>query len=390
MSDAANARSLREALEEALMANPDDRAAHMAYADHLQEQSDPHFAARGEFIQVQLALQDPKTSPEAHKRLRQREVELLRKHFAAWRDDRSPFMLERAPREDVIGEVLCAADSGARYHFVRGWVDRAEVSHLHGALARAMRANPLLLLLRHLEVEATNYWDPGYDDLAAAPYLRGVRTFRLGRAPDSSVAAQGDQVARLVARMTNVEEVRLFAHAMPTTELFSLHLPRLRVLQADNLSDYDLHVLAGNPSLGELRHLSFTPAWTDAPEDERPFQLPQVRALVRSRHLGSLTHLTLRRSGMEDAGCAEIVRSGILKRLRELDLWGGCITDRGARLLANCPDLRNLELLSIGGNHLSEDGLTALRDTGVPLMTERPPGVGEGDDEDDVYEDDME
>src|SRR5262249_5265412 len=43
------------ALEEALAEDPDDRAAHAAYADHLAERGNP----RGELIQVQLALEDP-------------------------------------------------------------------------------------------------------------------------------------------------------------------------------------------------------------------------------------------------------------------------------------------------------------------------------------------
>src|SRR5437868_14121168 len=45
----AQPRSMREALEEALAASPDDLASHMAYADWLSEQPDPADQARGEF-----------------------------------------------------------------------------------------------------------------------------------------------------------------------------------------------------------------------------------------------------------------------------------------------------------------------------------------------------
>jgi uncharacterized protein (TIGR02996 family) len=362
-------RSLRAALEEALADDPDDLAAHMAYADFLQEQTDPHLTARGEFIQVQLALADPKTAPEQHKRLRQREVELLRKHFAAWCGYSSPFMLERVKRDDVVGDVLCAVDNDARYHFTRGWVERLEVQKLHGAFARALRDNPLLRLVRHLEIDATNYWDPGYDDLAAAAFLTNVRTFRLGRAPDSSVAAHGDQVARLVAHMPNVEEIRLYAHVMPTHPLFCLRLPQLRVLEADNLVDYDLHALAANASLGRLRRLKLTPSLPgpdDDPDDEfNSLPLFQVIALVYSEHLTSLESLTLNQSDMGDAGCEHIVRSGILKRLKELNLARGRITDAGARTLGKCPDFRHLGSLAISFNALTPSGIDTLRETGV-------------------------
>ena len=42
------------ALEAGILAEPDDRASHSAYADYLSEQGDPLLAARGEFISVQL------------------------------------------------------------------------------------------------------------------------------------------------------------------------------------------------------------------------------------------------------------------------------------------------------------------------------------------------
>ena len=64
---------LWSALEDSLAEDPDDLATHMAYADLLAEQGDP----RGEFIQTQLALEDPGRSPEERKRLQQRERELL-------------------------------------------------------------------------------------------------------------------------------------------------------------------------------------------------------------------------------------------------------------------------------------------------------------------------
>ena len=43
------------------------------------------------------------------------------------------------------------------------------------------------------------------------------------------------------------------------------------------------------------------------------------------------------------AAVRKIVGSGILRRLRLLDLRHGCITDEGTRILAACPDLKNLD-----------------------------------------------
>jgi hypothetical protein len=69
-----------------------------------------------------------------------------------------------------------------------------------------------------------------------------------------------------------------------------------------------------------------------------------------------------------DAGAKEIAQSGILKRLKVLDLQLGCISDEGAKALAACPDLKDLELLDLSHNALGEEGIQALKGTGVKLV----------------------
>src|SRR5262249_37690633 len=77
---AGTSASLTQALEEAIVTNPDDLAAYMAYADHLTEQGDP----RGEFMSVQIALENEKLSAAERKKFRTREEELLTQHREAW------------------------------------------------------------------------------------------------------------------------------------------------------------------------------------------------------------------------------------------------------------------------------------------------------------------
>jgi hypothetical protein len=75
---------------------------------------------------------------------------------------------------------------------------------------------------------------------------------------------------------------------------------------------------------------------------------------------------------MGDDGVREIVSSGILKRLRWLDLRHGRITDEGARLFAACADTRNLERLDLSRNAVSSAGLKALRNAGVNAVANNP------------------
>jgi uncharacterized protein (TIGR02996 family) len=119
--------SLREAMEEALAENPDDRAAHAAYADLLMEQNDP----RGEFIQVQLALEDPGKPAAQRKKLQKREQELLAAHARAWLGDLAPWLLDQKKDEDEEYQ-----QPEYKYQFARGWLATLEASRFTVAFTR--------------------------------------------------------------------------------------------------------------------------------------------------------------------------------------------------------------------------------------------------------------
>jgi hypothetical protein len=97
-----------------------------------------------------------------------------------------------------------------------------------------------------------------------------------------------------------------------------------------------------------------------------------VAPLFHSPHLKSLAHLQVRLSDMGDDGVGEVVSSGILKRLKWLDLRHGCITDRGAERLAGCPDARNLERLDLSRNAVTPSGLNVLRQAGIKAVANNP------------------
>src|SRR2546421_13075781 len=90
-SESPDISPLQRSLEAALVADRDDLGAHSAYADYLNEQGNP----RGEFIQVQLALEDPKRSSAERARLQQREQELLAEHQRQWLGELSPYLLDQ-------------------------------------------------------------------------------------------------------------------------------------------------------------------------------------------------------------------------------------------------------------------------------------------------------
>jgi uncharacterized protein (TIGR02996 family) len=379
----------RAALEAALAENPDDIAAHMAYADVLSEQGDP----RGEFVQVQLALEDERLSRQERRRLKEREKALLGAHERDWLGDLAGVLLDAEDADEH--------EDGPTYGYRRGWLDEIDFSALTIAAARRLRDAPAARLLTRLVVRRVSMLDepgsypPGPDvpagvhdgaplALRNAPFMNTLRFFQFGpHSPDDSFhvyrhepceykfpyPAEGLHLLPLLSQLTRVEELRLLAHHVDT-DLFRLpNWRHLRVLQIYHSDDqYRLADLAANPAFANLEELLLHPHASDS--DEALIFLDDVRALVRSPHLTKLRRLQLRLSDLGDAGCAEIVSSGILKRLEALDLRHGVIADAGARTLADCPDLRRLKRLDMQRNRLTAEGVRLLRATGIDVRAD--------------------
>jgi uncharacterized protein (TIGR02996 family) len=382
---AAAPASTENVLEKALIADPDDLAAHSAYADWLSQQGDP----RGEFIQVQLMLEDPSRAEKERKELQQREKDLLKRHRREWLGSLAQPLLDQ--------EEWGKCD----FQFARGWLDTLQIPNLSVARARALVNAPEVRLLRRLHIEQETYEDegeyepgpdipagsdsPGMDVLGAAENLGNLRVFHLGEAMEgdySNCHTSGETAAGLVAKMPRLEELYLLAHRVDMDKLFALkNLKNLRILQVYHCYRYPLEVLARNAAFANLTHLLFFPhAMEYDDEDEGAYiNLAGVRALLRSKHLNKITHLQLRLSDLGDEGCRDIVDCGILGRLKVLDLMHGRITDDGAYALAAAPELKNLDLLEISYNRLTSAGIKALRGTGVKVQAKDQYGADADD-----------
>jgi uncharacterized protein (TIGR02996 family) len=402
---------LEGALEAAILADPNDRLAHSAYADYLSEQSDPQLAARGEFISLQLRLDDGSLPAAERKKLQKREKELLAAHGERWVGD----WAELAPYDGPEGRGQLDFREPRPARFVRGILAEVVVARLTVNCARALARAPQTRLVRNLAVGGYDYedtFDPGPDvpadlgheepaahALRALPQLPNLRSFQLGWTADDKYGdfchlqchLSGPSIHDAIRRMPLLEELYLFAHGVDTHQIFSFPMPHLRVLQVYHTWEYDLPRLAANPSLTRLTHFLCHP---HVPEGSLAFPLAGLRAVVRSPHLKSLTHLRLRLTAFGDEGVQEIIDSGILKRLKVLDLRHGRVSDAGATALAECPEAKGLELLDLSRNELTRAGIAALTNAGLRVQTqhqhertaEGPTAEGDYQDFDDLME----
>jgi uncharacterized protein (TIGR02996 family) len=404
--------STAEALEKALAADPNDLTSACAYADYLAEQGDP----RGEFMQVQIALEDEKRSPAERAALKKREAALLKKHEKEWLGPLAAVTRDAEPVAFWDGGKQ-GKRTPVAHRFARGWLSRLEFYNLTVNQARALAQSPQARFLRELVVETVesevpvgttqqyidSYYEPGPDvpadidaydalglhALCRCPQLAAVRHFRLGEENDDfNCHTPGDLAFHLVKQMPNLEELHLLAHRVDANKTFALPMPRLRVLQLYHSNSYPLDKLAANKSLTSLTTLLCHPHAMEFEEEEPGayIRLPQLRAVCRSPHLKALSHLQLRLTNFGDAGAKEVVESGVLKRLKVLDLQGGCITDDGARLLARCPDLKHLDHLNLSRNALTKAGEEAITATGVKAAVGSQHGQVPGGEDDEVPE----
>ena len=376
------------ALESSILAQPFDSTPYRIYADYLADHGDP----RGEFMQVQIALQDETLAKAARDELKEREAVLLAAHERQWLGPLAAFTI--APDGKTEAPV--------GHRFERGWLERIEFHNLTVNQARALAAAPDARLLRELVVEQVesealvgsqqqyidSYYEPGPDvpaeidaygapglhALCRCPHLKGVHLFQLGEAiaPGEeyyNCHTSGELAYHLVKQMPNLVDLHLLAHRVDANKIFALPLPHLRTLQLYHSQSYPLEKLAANESFANLTALLCHPHALEDNEDEPGayIRLAHLRAICRSKHLTALTHLQLRLSDFGDAGAKEIVESGILKRLHWLDLQAGCLSDVGANLLAACPDLKNLQHLNLRSNALTPVGVAALQATGVKV-----------------------
>jgi uncharacterized protein (TIGR02996 family) len=366
----------REALEAALLANPDDAVRHAAYADLLLEQGDP----RGEFIRLQLAAEDRNQSIAKLRELEDSAHKIRQEHEREWLGDLWPFV-QRPPSARSVAEPM---EPNVEFSWKRGWVDGVRIWQLSNPLVRAIATHPLTRLLgsfavvqntEPMEIRTAPYEMPvrvGLQSLIDAGRFAHLLHFEVGSV-EERVTAEGYELDDAVEAMPKLESIRLCVDLFSESGLFGGEYPHLHTIDITyNNPRCRFYILGMNDGLPNLRRLSLDtvaiiPERGEIGSEREPITPGDLSMFFRSRYLAALEYFTFRNGEFGDEGVEELLASGFITRLRGLDLCRCNITDAGAELLARHPHVRSLEYLHLDNNLLSPVGIDALEAVGQTI-----------------------
>jgi uncharacterized protein (TIGR02996 family) len=324
-----------DALMAEVLANPDDDAPRLVYADWLEEHGD---LDRATFIRAQIrqAQLDPAT--DEHKTLAEQARQLLHKHWAAWRAD-LPRALARVVefRRGFVAEINWTATQVAKVSkrvWARHPIQELILNEVSGRLDPIL-ALPSLNRVRKLFLHAGCLTDGDLASLSACANLTGLR----------ELAIRGHSGNGLAAALARCPSLTGLTH--------------LR-LDDRNLADEGVATLAGSGNFRRLNQLSL-----DAPS----LGAAGARALAGSPHLSALTELLVSDSRFGDEGLAALANSPHLVGLRWLWLFRQRIGPDGVRALAATQHLSALQSLYLGSNPIGPEGARALAFARLPELT---------------------
>jgi uncharacterized protein (TIGR02996 family) len=349
---------LPQAFLDAIIADIDDDAPRLIYADWLDEQGD---ADRAEFIRVQVQRARLPAWDAAQVRLSLREQELLKQHGEDWLSELPAIRGARWEgfRRGIVAEVSFTSFEAMRAsaHACRAV---APVEAVTVRWPRRREGGGTVKPIAELR-ELTLTGNPDYEAfewVADSPQLSTLRRLTVG-------SLFGESLERLVAspHLANLKSLRLPANNLGNEGIFALtrsaSLSALEELDFSSQSRHERYhydpviraagmgALMGWPGLATVRSLSLN--GNDVSRDG-------LRALLRSPHAGALKELSLRDTRLDGQAMAEFRDALPGLRLETLDLGDNVLKDVGAEYAATAPCLRELKVLRLDRCEISLTG----------------------------------
>jgi uncharacterized protein (TIGR02996 family) len=338
-----------------ILANPEDDAPRLVFADWLEDHGQPE---RAEFIRTQIELSRLPGGGARRRGLRAREGALLRQHGRAWRAELPvlPGVEWGDFERGLIGSAKLTSwlPPSAEAAFAHAPLRELELwcAPLGDGWARELGGAAYLSKLRVVRLVNNRIGREGVEALVALPWLRNLRVL------DLLTNDVGDDGARALASSPLCAGLRKLGLANagigPAGAEALASSPALSSLRAlklgiNPLGEAGVRALAQSPHLAGLRALAL---------DGVSLGVPGARALADSRLL-RLTTLRLCDSDLGDEATAALMAAPFVGRLEKLDLSLNNIRAGGARALAGA-GLSALHTLDLGGNPIDPEAIRAL------------------------------
>ncbi|MFL5341901.1 MAG: TIGR02996 domain-containing protein [Gemmataceae bacterium] len=338
-----------------ILDRPLDDAPRLVYADWLEECGD---TARAEFIRVQVELAQLPADDPRRSELAARERELLHRHERDWVAALGDWVREWRFSRGLIEYVrVQAAD------FVdRGGVllEKAAVWHarLCDATNRiaAVADSPVLPRLRALDLGFNSLTAERLEPLFRSPAVANLESLDLGR--NDQLRDAGAAALAAAPFLRGLRTLRLYRCGLSgagAASLFAGRWPNLVELDLENnhrVGPAGAAAIARSRAARRLRrlHLQVNGVGGEG-----------AQSLANSRHLANLTVLNLFGNRIGDDGAAALANSPALAALEDLDLGSNNIGTAGARALASSRHLADLRRLNLNGNKLSRTDVRMLQ-----------------------------
>jgi uncharacterized protein (TIGR02996 family) len=333
-------------LYRAVLANPEDDAPRLIYADWLDEHGQPE---RAEFIRVQCAMDRIPRETARWQSLDKRAEQIARDWRAAWTGPAKEMVYDAHLRRGFVDRVRLALDQFAksaaelvRLEPVRVW----EFSWVHNfgpapSLAK-LAADPNLTLVRGLVAGYYNA-DEMLATLADSHHLSKLRSLLIaGR------HVNAETVAGFVAAATALDELHAEDyHYLQIRDVWrrgpKARLRRLSLVRS-HVTDQSMAQLSAAPALARVEALCL---------DGNDFSDRGILALAQTDHVTELRELSLADVAIGDSGARILANAAAFRHLRVLNLTSCQIDSAGAQALADSPHLDRLECLCLDENRVS-------------------------------------
>jgi uncharacterized protein (TIGR02996 family) len=343
-----------------IIANVDDDAPRLVYADWLEEHGD---ADRAEFIRAQCELaQPPARGTRTRRRQLDRRVKVLwQQHGADW--EKQPGggnahlkWWERGFCAHHYAKTFAAMQAELPRRLTEAPIQHIRIGSTQRTDLGPLVVWPLLARLRSLDLFAASaygkertilFGDPDVKVLVSCPYLTRLEGLKLHQ---HNIGAEGLRVLTHAATLPALCDLEMYGNRWSDEAIKvvceSPLAPRLRKLHAGGGSVADFLTptatahLATTAALANLRvlnldntrigdfgahHLALAPHFAGLTElwlHECELRDEGVKAIANSRHLANLEVLDLTSNwSVGHRGAVALIKSPYLKRIRYLDLW---------------------------------------------------------------------